>query len=121
MITRSFPDFSEAKEAVGSDAGTEVKAIIEATLQLDDTIKTKITWSHMSVYIVPPGANFDKETMVGEFEGEGAKGEGEEPRIVAGTMEIGLLRRKDNEEKILRNPKVILERDLPDPEAEGEK
>ena len=121
MITRSFSDFAEAAEAVGSDAGTEVKAIIEATLQLDDTIKTKITWSHMSVCVVPPGTTFDKETMVSEFEGEGAKEEGGESRIVAGTMEIGLLRRKDDEEKVLRNPKVILERDLPDPEAEGEK
>ena len=121
MITRSFSDFSEAKEAVGNDAGTEVKAIIEATLQLDDTIKTKIAWSHMSVYIALPGATFNKETMVDEFEGEGAKGDGGGPKIVAGTMEIGLLRRKDDEEKVLRNPKIILERDLPDPEAEGEK
>jgi hypothetical protein len=96
--------------------GTEVKAIIEATLLLDDTIKTKVTSSDMSVYIVHPGGAFMEETMADEFEGDGARQEGREGMIVAGTMEIGLLQRMGNAEKVLRKPKVILERDLPEPE-----
>lgn len=120
MITKSFSDFSEATGFVGSDAGTEIKSIIEATLQLDDTIKTKIARSEMSVYIVPPGTVFTEETMVDGFREDGAGEEGGEHRI-AGTMEIGLLQKIDNVEKVLRKPKVILERDLPEPEVEGEK
>ena len=92
MITRTFSDFSEAMESVRGSADTEVKAIIEATLQLDDTIKTKIASTDMSVYVVPPGAIFDEERMVNEFGGD-ASGEEGERLIVAGTMEIGLLRK----------------------------
>ena len=114
VATRSFSEFSEAKESVEDSAGTEIKAIIEATLQLDDTIKTKIASSDMSVYIVLPGATFNQETMTNEF-GEG--GEGGEGQIVAGTMEIGLLQRSENAEKVLWKPKVILERDLVEPEG----
>ena len=104
-------------ESVGSSAGTEVKAIIEATLQLDNTIKTKIASSDMSVYIVRPGAIFDEEMMANEFGEDGATGG--EHRIVAGTTEIGLLQRSGNVEKVLRKPKVILEQDLVEPEGES--
>ena len=53
-VTRMSSDFSEAMESVGSSADvTEVKAIIEATLQLDDIIKTKIASSDMTVYVAP--------------------------------------------------------------------
>ena len=38
MVTGAFSDFSEAMESLRSSADTDVKAIIEATLQLDDTI-----------------------------------------------------------------------------------
>jgi hypothetical protein len=75
VIIRSFSDFSEAMESVGSSAGTDVKTFIEETLQLDNTIKTKIASSDMSVYIVRPGAIFDQETMENEFEEDGTKGE----------------------------------------------
>jgi len=44
--------------------------------------------------------------------------EGEGRRIVAGTMEIGLFQKMGNVEKVLRKPKVILERDLVEPEGE---
>ena len=118
-VTRMFSDFSEAMESVGSSADvTEVKAIIEATLQLDDIIKTKIASSDMTVYVVPPGATFDEERMGNEFGEGGTRVEGER-RIVAGTMEIGLLRRSGNVEKVLRKPKVILEKDLVEPKDES--
>lgn len=116
VITESFLDFEEAMEAVANSTGTEIKAIIEATVQLDDTIKTKISSSDMSVYVVLPGTDFSTETMDDEFGGDGPK-EGEEPVKVAGTMEIGLLQRSGNKVKVLRNPKVILERDLVEPEG----
>ena len=109
VIIRSFSELSEAMEFVGNNAGTEIKATIEATLQLDNTIKTKIASSDMSVYIVRPGAIFDEERMVDEFEGKGG-----ENLVVAGTTEIGLLQRSGDGEKVLRKPKVILERDLPE-------
>ena len=117
-VTRMFPDFSEAMESVGSSADTEVKAIIEATLQLDDIIKTKIASSDMTVYVVPPGATFDEERMENEFGEDGTRVEGER-RIVVGTMEVGLLRRSGNVEKVLRKPKVILEMDLVEPKDES--
>jgi len=112
VITRTFSDFSEAMEAVGYSAGTELRAIIEATLRFDDTIKTKIASSDMSIYVVPPGTTFIGETMMDEFGKEGG-----ECGIVAGTMEIGLVQRMGNMEKVLRKPKVILARDLPEPES----
>jgi len=64
--------------------------------------------SDMTVYIVLPGAPFYEETMEDEFDGpkEG------DPPTVAGTMEIGLFQKSGNVEKVLRKPKVILERDL---------
>ena len=115
-VTRMFSDFSEAMESVGSSADvTEVKAIIEATLQLDDIIKTKIASSDMTVYVVPPGATSDEERMGNEFGEDETRVEGER-RVVAGTMEIGLLRRLGNVEKVLRKPKVILEKDLVEPQ-----
>lgn len=117
VITRTFSDFSEAMESVGNSVGTELKAIIEATLRFDDTIKTKIASSDMSVYVVPPGTIFIGETMVDEFGEEGGGKDGGECGIVAGTMEIGLVQRMDNVEKVLRKPKVILARDLPEPES----
>ena len=104
-------------ESVGNSVGTELKAIIEATLRFDDTIKTKIASSDMSVYVVPPGTIFIGETMVDEFGEEGGEKDGGECGIVAGTMEIGLVQRMDNVEKVLRKPKVILARDLPEPES----
>lgn len=116
IVTESFSDLSEAMEAVADSTGTEIKAIIEATVQLDDTIKTKISSSDISVYVVLPGTNFSTGTMDDEFEGDGPK-EGEEPVKVAGTMEIGLFQRSGNKEKVLRNPKVILERDLVEPQG----
>jgi len=116
VIIRSFSDFSEAMESVGNDTGTEVKKFIEATLQLDNTIKTKIASSDMSVYIVRPGAIFDEERMVNEF---GDKSKGGERPVVAGTTEVGLLQRLGNVEKVLRRPKVILEQDLVEPEGES--
>jgi len=121
MITRSFADFSEAMESVGNCAGIEVKAVIVATLQLDDTIKAKIASSDMSVYIVPPGETFTGETMTDVFNEDGTSEEGGERNSVAGTMEIGLLQRTGNVEKILRKPKVILGRDLVEPEGESER
>jgi len=120
MITGTFSDFSEAMESVVNSAGTEIMAIIEATLQLDDTIKTKIASCDMSVYVVPPGATFDEERMANEFGEDGTEGRGER-WIVAGTMETGLLQRSGNVEKVLLRPKVILERDLVESEGEGEK
>lgn len=120
MVTRSFSDFSEAVEFVGNSAEAEIKAIIEATLQLDDVIKTKIASSDMSVYFVAPGAIFAQGTMANEFGEDGTMGEGGGGRIVAGTMEIGLLQRSGNVFKVLRKPKVILQEDLVEPEGEGE-
>ena len=117
VITRSFADFSEAMESVGNSAGTELKAIIEATLRFDDTIKTKIASSDMYVYVVSPGRTFMGETMVDEFGNDGGGKEGVECGIVAGTMEIGLVQRMGNVEKVLRKPKVILARDLPEPDS----
>lgn len=120
MVTRTFSDFSEAMESVGSGAEVEIKAIIEATLHLDNTIKTEIASSDMFVYVVPPGVIFDGETMANEFGEDGTKEEGDERRIVAGTMEVGLLQRSGNVEKVLRKPKVILEKDLVESEGESE-
>ena len=115
MITRTFSDSSEAMESVRNGAGTEVEAIVEATLRFDNAIKTKIASSEMSVYIVPPGATFAAETMVDEFGKDKGGKEGEERGTVAGTMEIGLVQRMGEVEIVLRKPKVILERDLPEP------
>ena len=118
VIIRSYSDFSEAMKFVEESAGTEVKAIIEATLQLDNTIKTDIASSDVSVYIVRPGTAFDEERMANEFEKEGTKGG--EGWVVAGTTEIGLLQRSSNGEKVLWKPRVILEHDLVEPEGESE-
>lgn len=118
MITRSFSSFSEAVESVGNNARTEVNSIIKATLNLEDIIKTKISSSDIFVYVVPPGAAFSEGVMENEFGKDGTREEG---CIVAGTMEIGLFQRVGNVEKALKKPKVILERDLPEPESEGEK
>jgi len=118
-VARMFSNFSEAMESVASSADTEVKAIIEATLQLDDIIKTKIASSDMTVYVVPPGATFDEERMGNEFGEAGTRAEGER-WIVAGTMEVGLIRRSGSVEKVLRKPKVILEKDLVEPKDESE-
>ena len=108
-------DLSEATESVESSADSEIRAVIEAALQLDDTIKTKIASSDMSVYVVPPGAIFDEEKMTDEL-GAGRAGQGREKRrVVAGTMEIGLIRKSGNVEKVLRKPTVILEKDLVEP------
>jgi len=112
MITRTFSDFSEAVELVRNGAGTEVEAVVAATLLFDNAIKTKIASSEMSVYIVPPGATFTGETMVDGFGKDGG-----ERGTVAGTMEIGLIQRMGDVETVLRKPKVILERDLPEPES----
>ena len=71
----------------------------------------------MAVYIVPPGATFIEETMVDEFEKDGGGEEGEERGTVAGTMEIGLVRRMGDVEIVLRKPKVILGRGLLEPES----
>jgi len=117
MITRTFSNLPDAMESVGNGAGTEVKAIVEATIRFDNAIKTKIALSEMSVYIVPPGATFTGETMVDEFGKDGRGEEGEEPGTVAGTMEIGLVQRTGDAEIVLRKPRVILERDLPEPES----
>lgn len=111
LVTRSFVNFSEAKALVAISAGTEIEGVTEATVQLDDTIKTKIASSDVSVIVVPPGAIFTKETMTDEFGQEG------EHQVVAGTTEIGLLQRSGSTEKVLRKPKVILERDLVETEA----
>lgn len=116
MVTQSFSDLPEAEESVRASAGTEINAIIEATVQLDDTIKTKMASSDVLVYVVMPGVPFSAETMEDEFGGDGSKDE--DPVKVAGTMELGLLQKLDkDEEKVLRKPKVILEVDLV--EAEG--
>ena len=120
MITRAFFDHSEATESVRSKADTEIKAVIETTLQLGDTIKTKIASSDMYVYVVPPGAIFDEARMTDEFEAGRTGQEGGKRRVVAGTMEIGLIRRSGNVEKVLRKPTVILEKDLVEPEGESE-
>jgi hypothetical protein len=117
MITRAFIDLSEVTESVESSADTEIEAVIEAALQLDDTIKTKIASSDMSVYVVPRGAIFDEERMANEFETGRAGQGGGTRRVVAGTMEIGLIRRSGNVEKVLRKPTVILEKDLVEPGA----
>ena len=119
MVTRTFSDFSEAMEFVGSSVETEVKAMIEATLQLDDTIKTKIASSDMTVYVVPPGGIFDERRMGDEFGEDGTRKEGEH-WSVAGTMEIGLLLRSGGVEKVLLKPRVILEKDLVEPKGESE-
>jgi hypothetical protein len=96
---------------VASSAGSEIEAVIRATVRLDDTIKTKIASCDMSVYVVLPGTTFTGETMTDEF------GQGGEHQVVAGTMEIGLLQRSGSTEKLLRKPKVVLERDLVELEA----
>ena len=44
--------------------------------------------------------------MVDEF------GKGGEGHVVAGAVEIGLLRKSGNVEKVLRKPEVVPERDL---------
>jgi hypothetical protein len=54
--------------------------------------------------------------MVDEFGGDGSRRGGKLVRV-AGTMEIGVLQRTGDEEKVLRKPKVILEQDLV--ESEG--
>jgi len=118
-ITRYFSDFSEAMKSVGNAVESEVKAIVEASLQLDATIKTKIALSDVSVYIVPPGTFFAEETMDNEF-GEDVTRAGGERMIVAGMVKIGLVQRTGNVEKMLRKPKVILERDLVEPEGESQ-
>ena len=110
MVTQSFSDLSEAMDSVKTDAGTEIKAVVGAAVELDDVIKTKIASNDMLVYVVPPGTMFVKGMMTDEF------GEGGECQVVAGTTEIGLLRRSGNAEKVLRRPKVILEQDLVNPE-----
>lgn len=116
--TRSFSNFSEAMEFVRDNAGSDVKTIVEKTLQFDDTIKTMIASCDMSVYIVPPGTVFDDGRMVDEFK-QGRMKEGEERRVVVGTTEIGLLQRLGNMEKVLHKPKVILEESLVVPEGES--
>ena len=115
MVTESFADFTEAAESIAATAGLEIKAIIEATLELDSTIKTKVASSDMSVYVVLPGTIFSEQTMDDEFGEDGSKGGGV-PTKVAGTMEVGLLQRLGDVEKVLRKPKVILEPDLVEPE-----
>ena len=111
MTTRSFSDLSEAMETVTNSAGTEIAEIIGAALQFEDTIKTKVAFSDMSVYAVLPGESFIEATMTDEF-GKGRTREEGERGVVAGTMEIGLRQRIGDVEKVLRKPKVILERDL---------
>ena len=93
-------------ESVGNGASSELEATVDATVELDDVIKTKIASSDVSVYIVPPGAIFAEGAMVGEF------GKGGESHVVAGAVEIGLLRKSGNVEKVLRKPEVVPERDL---------
>lgn len=73
-------------ESVGNGASSELEATVDATVELDDVIKTKIASSDVSVYIVPPGAIFAEGEMVDEF------GKGGEGHVVAGAVEIGLLR-----------------------------
>ena len=94
------------------NAGSEIEAVVRATVQLDDIIKMKIASCDMSVYIAPHGTAFTKETMLDEFR------QGGEHQAIAGTMEIGLLQRLGSAERVLRKPKVILERDLVEPEVE---
>ena len=48
----------------------------------------------------------------------GEDGEGER-QIVKGTMEIGLLRRSGNVERVVRKPEVAVEQDLIAPEGES--
>lgn len=115
LVTQSFSDSTEAAESVEQSAGAEINAIIEATVQLDDVIKTKVASSDMYVYVVLRGSDFSEEAMEDEFGGDGSKGT-EGPATVAGTMEVGLLQRSGNVEKVLRRPKVILEPDLVEPE-----
>ena len=86
-------------ESVGNGASSELEATVEATVELDDVIKTKIASSNVSVYIVPPGAIFAEGAMVDEF------GKGGEGQVVAGTVEIGLLRKSGNVEKYSGNRK----------------
>lgn len=119
MVTQSFSDSTEAVGSVQESAGAEINAIIEATVQLDDTIKTKMASSDMSVYVVLPRTTFSAETMEDEFGEDESKGGGE-PMTVAATTEVGLLQRSGGVEKVLRKPKVILELDLIEPE-EGNK
>lgn len=112
LVTHSFSDFSEAVESVRDSAGTEIRALIESAAELDHAINTVVTWCDMGVYTILHGMIFSETTMDDEFGGEGG-----ESGTVAGTMEIGLLQRTGNMEKVLRNPKVILERDLVEPEC----
>ena len=58
-------------ESLRSSTDTEVKVVVEAIPRLDDTIKTKVASSDMSVYVVP----------------HGTREEGKR-RIVVGTMKI---------------------------------
>ena len=67
MVIRAFSDLSGAMESVRSSADTDDKATIEATLQLDDTFKTEIAQSDVTIYVVPPGAIFDEERMGSGF------------------------------------------------------
>ena len=82
-------------ESLGSNTGTEVKTVVEVILRLDDTIKTKVASTDMSVYVVP----------------HGTREEGER-RIVVGTVRIELFRRSGNVKKVLRKPEVVPEQDL---------
>ena len=100
LITRSFPDFSAAKDSVRVNGGAEIEAVIGATVELDDIIKTKIASSDMAAYVVPSGTTFRKEAMTDEF------GQGGEEVVVAGMMEIGLFQRSGSAGKVLRKPKV---------------
>ena len=112
LITQYFADFSAAKDFVRANGGVEIEAAIGATVELDGIIKTKIASSDMAAYVVPSGTTFRKGTMTDEF----GWGGGEE--VVVGTTEIGLFQRSGNAGKVLRKPKVVLERDLIEPEAE---
>lgn len=112
LVTESFSDLQEAVESVQESAGAEINAIIEATLQLDDTIKTKMASSDMSVYVVLPGTPFSEGSMEDDFGEDASKG----GRPVAGTMEVGLFQKSGDMEKVLRKPRVIVELDLVEPE-----
>ena len=112
MLTRSFSSLAEATEAVRVGAGTEVQAIIEATVRFDKDIKTKIVSSDMSIYVVPPGATFTEDTMTDDLGEDETREEGGLDWIVAGTMEVGLRQRTALVEEVLRKPKVILEHSL---------
>jgi len=84
LITGSFSDYSEAMESAGNSTWSEVKAIIEAAIQLDATIKTKIASSDIPVYAAPSGAIFIGETLADELGEDGTSEEGGERRINGG-------------------------------------